>query len=137
MHINKARPQESQRKNNLKQHNEFELYILWHLICLCESRLKIYLSQRRDPYLHIPLTARHVLRSLQGMTPDLGMLRGLAVQEDAGTHKLVKLFAVHQLSDEPAARFKAVFQERALWSWHDLQPYVEDLQACAAQVGLQ
>ena len=66
------------------------------------------------------------------MNPDLGMLRGLAVQEDAGTHKLVKLFAVHQLSCEPTARFKAVFQERAQWSWQDLQPYVEDLQVFTA-----
>lgn len=71
------------------------------------------------------------------MNPNLGMLRGLAVQEDTGTHKLIKLFAVHQLSCEPAARFKAVFQERAQWSWQELQPYVEDLQACAAQVGLK
>ena len=54
------------------------------------------------------------------------------MQEDTGTQQLVKLFAVHQLSTEPAARFKAVFQERAQWSWQDLQPYVEDLQACAA-----
>ena len=88
-------------------------------------------------YLHLPLTASHVPCLSQGMKPDLGMLRGLAVQEDTGAHKLVKLFAVHQLSDEPATRFKAVFQERVQWSWQDLQPYVEDLQACAAQVGLK
>jgi len=56
------------------------------------------------------------------------MLRGMAVQEDTGTQKLVKLFNVHQLACEPAARFKTVFQERAHWSWQDLQPYVEDLQ---------
>jgi len=56
------------------------------------------------------------------------MLRGMAVQEDTGTQKLVKLFNVHQLACEPAARFKTVFQERAQWSWQDLQPYVEDLQ---------
>ncbi|DBA72212.1 TPA: hypothetical protein ACH3X2_010607 [Trebouxia sp. C0005] len=64
----------------------------------------------------------------QGMTPDLSMLRGMAVQEDMGTQKLVKLFNVQQLPAEPATRFKAVFQERAQWSWRDLQPYVEDLQ---------
>ncbi|DBB04781.1 TPA: hypothetical protein ACH3X3_010078 [Trebouxia sp. C0006] len=62
------------------------------------------------------------------MTPDLSMLRGIPVQEDTGTQKLVKLFNVQQLPCEPAARFKAVFQERAQWSWQDLQPYVEDLQ---------
>ncbi len=62
------------------------------------------------------------------MTPDLSMLRGMAVQEDTGTQKLVKLFNVQQLPCEPAARFKAVFLERAQWSWQDLQPYVEDLQ---------
>ena len=62
------------------------------------------------------------------MAPDLSMLRGMAVQEDTGTQKLVKLFNVQQLPCEPAARFKAVFQERAQWSWQDLQPYVEDLQ---------
>ncbi|KAL0050702.1 hypothetical protein WJX82_005403 [Trebouxia sp. C0006] len=64
----------------------------------------------------------------QGMTPDLSMLRGMAVKEDTGTQKLVKLFNVQQLPCEPAARFKAVFLERAQWSWQDLQPYVEDLQ---------
>jgi len=68
------------------------------------------------------------LTAAQGMTPDLSMLRGLSVQEDTGTQKLVKLFNVQQLPCEPAARFKAVFLERAQWSWQDLQPYVEDLQ---------
>lgn len=34
----------------------------------------------------------------QGMTPELAMLRGMAVHEDTGTQKLVKLFNVQQLS---------------------------------------
>ena len=62
------------------------------------------------------------------MTPDVSMLRGMGVQEDTGTQQLIKLFSVHLLPTEPALRFRAVFQERAQWSWHDLQPYVEDLQ---------
>lgn len=66
---------------------------------------------------------------MQGMAPELGMLKGLALQEAAGSSRLVKLFDVRQLPSEPAARFKAVFQERLQWAWQDLQPYVEDLQA--------
>lgn len=79
-----------------------------------------------------------VLTSLmaQGMTPVLSMLRGMAIQEDTGTQKLVKLFSVHQLPSEPAARFKAVFQEQAQWSWQDLQPYVEGLQV-GGQLSMQ
>ncbi len=64
------------------------------------------------------------------MIPDLSMLRGIAVQEDTGTQKLVKLFNVHQLPSDPASRFRSLFQEQAQWSWQSLQPYVEDLQAC-------
>ena len=62
------------------------------------------------------------------MLPDLAMLRGIAVQEDTGSQQLVKLFDVRQLPTEPAARFKAVFQERSTWLWQELQPYIEDLQ---------
>ena len=62
------------------------------------------------------------------MLPDLAMLRGIAVQEDTGSQQLVKLFDVRHLSTEPAARFKAVFQERPTWLWQELQPYIEDLQ---------
>lgn len=62
------------------------------------------------------------------MLPTFSMLRSIAVQEDTGTQQLVKLFDVHQLPTEPAARFKAVFQEKPTWLWQDLQPYIEDLQ---------
>ena len=60
------------------------------------------------------------------MSPDLSMLKGLALQEDSS--KAVKLFSVKQLPKQAAARFKALFQERTQWSWQDLQPYVDDLQ---------
>ena len=65
----------------------------------------------------------------QGMAPDWNMVKGLALLEDTGGSKHVNLFDVRQLPTEPGARFKAVFRERAQWSWTDLQPYVEDLQA--------
>ena len=65
----------------------------------------------------------------QGMTPDWSMLKGLALLEETSSSKLVKLFDVRQLPTEPGARFKAVFREKAQWSWTELQPYVEDLQA--------
>lgn len=62
------------------------------------------------------------------MLPNLSMLRGMAVQEDTGNQQLVKLFDVGQLPVEPETRLKAVFQERAMWLWQDLQPYIEDVQ---------
>ena len=64
---------------------------------------------------------------IQGMEPDTSMLKGLALQEESS--KAVKLFSVKHLPKEAAARFKALFQERAQWGWQDLQPYVDDLQA--------
>ena len=57
------------------------------------------------------------------------MLRGMAVQDDTGTQKMLKHFSVHQLPSDPAARFKAIFQEQPQWSLQSLQAYVEDLQA--------
>ena len=65
---------------------------------------------------------------VQDMLPQLSMLRGMAMQDDAGSQSMVKLFDVHQLPREPASRFKAVFQERATWLLPDLQAYIEDLQ---------
>ena len=70
---------------------------------------------------------------VQGMTPELSMLKGLALQEESGSSKAVKLFSVQHLPSESAARFKGLVQERAQWSWQDLQPYVEDLQASQSQ----
>lgn len=64
----------------------------------------------------------------QDMLPQLSMLRGMALQDDAGAQSVVKLFDVHQLPTEPASRFKAVFQERATWLLPDLQAFIEDLQ---------
>ena len=73
-----------------------------------------------------------VLFEPQDMAPDIEMLRGMAIQHDTGSQKLLKLFDVHQLPTEPAARFRAVFQEQAQWTLQALQPYIEDLQACLA-----
>lgn len=70
------------------------------------------------------------MEAMQGMLPTLSMLRGIAIQEDTGSNQFVKLFDVAQLPSEPAARFKAVFQENPTWLWQDLQPYIEDLQVC-------
>lgn len=64
------------------------------------------------------------------MVPDIEMLRGMAIQDDSGTQKMLKLFNVHQLSVDPAARFRAIFQEQPQWTVQALQAYVEDLQAC-------
>lgn len=64
------------------------------------------------------------------MAPDIEMLRGMAIQEDTGIQKMLKLFNVHQLPAEPAARFRAVFQEQHQWTLPALQAYIEDLQAC-------
>ena len=69
---------------------------------------------------------------MQDMLPQLGMLHGTAVQEDTGSHGIIKLFDVRQLPADPASRFKAVFQERSTWLLSDLQPYMEDLQVIAA-----
>lgn len=68
--------------------------------------------------------------SAQGMEPDVGMLRGMAIQDDSGSQKLLKLFNVHQLPVDPANRFRAVFQEQPQWTLPALQAYIEDLQAC-------
>lgn len=43
---------------------------------------------------------------------------------------MLKLFNVHQLPVDPAARFRAIFQAQPQWTVQALQAYVEDLQAC-------
>lgn len=64
------------------------------------------------------------------MVPDIAMLRGMAIQDDSGSQKMLKLFNVHQLPVDPADRFRAVFQEQTQWTLQALQAYIEDLQAC-------
>lgn len=64
----------------------------------------------------------------QDMAPDIEMLRGMAIQHDTGSQKMLKLFDVHQLPADPAARFRAAFQEQPQWTLLALQPYIEDLQ---------
>lgn len=73
-----------------------------------------------------------VLIEPQDMAPDIEMLRGMAIQHDTGSQKMLKLFDVHQLPADPAARFRAAFQEQPQWTLLALQPYIEDLQACFA-----
>lgn len=78
-------------------------------------------------------THRHVSECVvepQDMAPDIEMLRGMAIQYDTGSQTMLKLFHVHQLPADPAARFRAVFQEQPQWTLQALQPYIEDLQAC-------
>ena len=58
------------------------------------------------------------------------MLRGMAIQDDSGSQKMLKLFNVHHLPVDPADRFKAIFQEQPQWTLQALQPYIDDLQAC-------
>lgn len=65
------------------------------------------------------------------MVPDVEMLRGMAIQDDSGSQKLLKLFNVHQLPVDPANRFRAIFQEQPQWTLPALQAYIEDLQACS------
>lgn len=64
------------------------------------------------------------------MVPDIAMLRGMAIQDDSGSQKMLKLFNVHQLPVDPADRFRAVFHEQPQWTLQALQAYIEDLQAC-------
>lgn len=70
----------------------------------------------------------------QGMVPAVEMLRGMAIQDDTGSQKLLKLFNVHQLPVDPADRFRAIFQEQPQWTLPALQAYIEDLQACPCLV---
>ena len=58
------------------------------------------------------------------------MLRGMAIQDDSGSQKMLKLFNGHHLPVDPADRFKAIFQEQPQWTLQALQPYIDDLQAC-------
>ena len=62
------------------------------------------------------------------MVPDIAMLRGMAIQDDSGTQPMLKHFDLHQLPSDPAARFRAVFQEQPQWTLKALQAYIEDLQ---------
>lgn len=62
------------------------------------------------------------------MVPDRAMLRGMAIQDDSGTQTMLKHFDLHQLPTDPAARFRAVFQEQPQWTMKALQAYIEDLQ---------
>ena len=51
---------------------------------------------------------------------DRAVLRGEVVWEG----DQVKRFRAVDLPSEPAARFDALFAERALWLWDDLEPYL-------------
>ena len=68
---------------------------------------------------------------MQGMAPDIGMLRGEALLEEDGVGSAsVRLLCAEALPPDPAARFAALFKARPRWLLAELQPYIADLQAC-------
>ena len=60
------------------------------------------------------------------------MLRGEALWEGTESGQLIKRFRAVDLPTDPAARFDALFRERALWLWDDLEPCVSSMAVRAA-----
>mmetsp|Transcript_38649 Transcript_38649/g.74100 ORF Transcript_38649/g.74100 Transcript_38649/m.74100 type:complete len:437 (-) Transcript_38649:294-1604(-) len=63
-----------------------------------------------------------------GIEPALDMLRGEALVETVGLEKFLVNFRADTLPRQPAARFDALFGQRARWEWDDLHPYLEGIQ---------
>jgi sister chromatid cohesion protein DCC1 len=57
------------------------------------------------------------------MTPDLEMLRGIALVEGGR----VRHFSVLDLAPQPAARFGELFAHKARWTMQEIQPYLDNL----------
>lgn len=66
---------------------------------------------------------------MQGVAADRAVLRGEALMEGGGegAHMHIKRFRACELPTDPAARFDALFNERPLWLWDDLEPYVSSM----------
>lgn len=87
----------------------------------------VLLQQHLCIYSPSPSTAvvddYRLCRRLQGMAPDLGMLRGEALIL-AGSNRL-RRFPLSDLPAEAGPRFVALFAAQPKWEWGELEPYVQ------------
>ncbi len=73
---------------------------------------------------HLPTT------SAQGTAIGQHMLKGEVLWSGSAPELQLKRFRAADLPADPAARFDVLFQERPLWLWDDLEPYVSSMAVC-------